>query len=242
MLVVLVVLQIPRLPPTGSVTGAASYRLDVASTSNFSSILSGYNNLTVSGTSQSVTGLTSGTTYYYRVRAINSAGSSSVSSNVVTVLPLPAATTTLPPSSITTTSFVANWNAGTNASGYQLDVSADGFATMISGYNGVIVGGTSQTVTGLTANTTYYYRVRSTNSSGSSGNSNSQGLITLPAAPATNSASNLTSSSFQANWSGSTTQYQLDVSTASNFTTFLAGYNNLLLTSTNAIIICSPAC
>jgi hypothetical protein len=48
-----------------------------------SSFVSGYENLTVSGTSQAVTGLTPETNYYYRVRAV--AGNTSGNSNVITV-------------------------------------------------------------------------------------------------------------------------------------------------------------
>lgn len=46
--------------------------------------VSGYNNLTVNGTSQLVSGLTANTTYYYRVRAF-STNSTSPNSNVITV-------------------------------------------------------------------------------------------------------------------------------------------------------------
>ena len=213
------------------VTSALYYQLDVSSTNDFSGILNGYNNITVTGTSQDVTGLLSDVPYYYRVRAVNPSGSS-VSSNTVPVFPLPGAPSLLSPTSITVNSFVANWSAGTNASGYQLDVSVDNFASIYSNYT---VGGTSQTVTGLNPNTTYYYRVRSTNSSGASGNSSAQGLITLPAAPTNTGATNLTVSSFQANWSGSTPQYRLDVS-ADNFASFLSPYNNYLLSGTNTTI------
>src|SRR5207237_4288672 len=51
-----------------SVTGATSYRLDVSVSSSFSSYLSGYQKLDLgNGTSRSVTGLSAGTAYYYRV-------------------------------------------------------------------------------------------------------------------------------------------------------------------------------
>jgi len=61
-----------------TVTGATSYKLDVSSSSSFATYVS--QDLTVSTTSQAITGLTPGTTYYARVRAVNLAGTSASSS------------------------------------------------------------------------------------------------------------------------------------------------------------------
>jgi hypothetical protein len=49
--------------------GGSAYKLDVATDVGFSSYVSGYQNKSVSGTSQAVTTLTASTPYFYRVRA-----------------------------------------------------------------------------------------------------------------------------------------------------------------------------
>lgn len=63
--------------------------------------------------------------------------------------------------SVTGTSFVANWNAYDGATTYYLDVSTSPtFATFVLQNQSVLAPTTSYTVTGLTSCTTYYYRVR----------------------------------------------------------------------------------
>ena len=68
-----------------SVNGAIGYRLDVSTSSSFSSYVNGYHDLDVGNVTQwVVTGLNRGTTYYYRVRAGDAAGTSE-NSEVMTV-------------------------------------------------------------------------------------------------------------------------------------------------------------
>ena len=65
--------------------GATGYYLDVATDSGFTSMVSGYSNLSVLNVlTYNVTGLASGTTYYYRVRAANSCGSGTSSGTIIT--------------------------------------------------------------------------------------------------------------------------------------------------------------
>lgn len=137
-------------------------------THNFSgstpSFLSGYNDLSVGGTSQSVTGLTANTTYYYRVRSTGG-GATSANSNTTTVLTAPSAPTAAEETNNTATGFTATWALPTGgATSYALDVSENiGFSSFVSGYENLAVTGTSQVVSGLSPNTTYYYRVKAIN-------------------------------------------------------------------------------
>jgi len=65
--------------------GAASYRLDIATDNGFTSLVSGYNDLNVGNVvTYPVTGLTMGTAYYYRVRAVNASGTSTSSNTITT--------------------------------------------------------------------------------------------------------------------------------------------------------------
>ena len=69
---------------SGNVVSTGTSAIDnILVEGNAAAYVSGYEDLTVSGTSQAVTGLSEGTTYYYRIRAID--GSASTNSNVITV-------------------------------------------------------------------------------------------------------------------------------------------------------------
>ncbi|PKL83211.1 MAG: hypothetical protein CVV24_06050, partial [Ignavibacteriae bacterium HGW-Ignavibacteriae-3] len=129
----------------------------------------------------------------------------------------------------TPSGFSANWGASSGATTYMLDVSTvSDFTTFVAGYNNLDVGNvTTHSVSVSTIGITYFYRVRASNVTETSSNSNtiSFELISSPTATA---ASSITPTSFTATWESSTgaTKYLLDVSTASDFSTFIAGHNN----------------
>jgi len=157
-----------------AVSGATSYKLDVSTSSTFATYFT--QDLTVSGTSQAVTGLSPVTTYYARVRAVNSGGTSSSSSNgtQATTASAPSVPATPTFSSVSSTGFTVNWLAVSGATSYKLDVSTSStFATYFT--QDLTVSGTSQAVTGLSPGTTYYARVRAVNSGGTTSASSSNG-------------------------------------------------------------------
>jgi len=218
-------------------TGATSYLLQVASDSIFRLIVPGYNNLNVGNVlTQSVTGLTPATTYFYRLKASNAGGPSGNSNSIVvtTLVPTPPAPFATPASNIGQTSFTANWDTSAGATTYMLDVATDtGFISLVPGFANLNVGNVqTRNVAGLAGGTKYFYRVRAGNVGGTSGNSNIVSVATVvatPPPPVAAAGTNVTQTSFAANWNASTgaTTYLLDVATDTNFTLILPGYNNL---------------
>jgi hypothetical protein len=91
-----------------------------------------------------------------------------------TPAPTPAAPRALKATNVTASSLTANWSSVSGATGYRLDVSASAnFTNFVLGYENLDVGNvTSRNVTGLAANTFYYYRVRAYNGNSTSPNSN----------------------------------------------------------------------
>src|SRR5208282_3364868 len=130
------------------------------------------------------TGLTDGTTYYYVVSAVNSSGQSA-NSNEVSATPVSAATVPSAPTGLTATAgdqqVILNWNASSGATGYHVKrgTTSGGPYTQVAA-----PGGTSDTDTGLSDGTTYYYVVSAVNSAGESATSSQ-----VSATPVSSSAS-----------------------------------------------------
>lgn len=218
-----------------AVNGATKYFIDATPDPNFLTLP--VDNFDVgSALSLTIPGATPNSTYYYRVRASNNFGTSP-NSNVISVTTLnvaPNRPTSLPATNISAVGFTANWQANANTTGYFIDVSTNAtFSSFVGNYNDQPVGTQLNVfVSGLTNNTTYYYRIRAGNNIGQSPNSDVITVTTsnvAPIAPNAKSATNIASTSFTANWDpvGNATEYIIDVSSNSNFSSFVAGYNNL---------------
>ncbi len=150
--------------------------------------------------------------------------------------PVPAAPVATAATSVINCGFTAHWNSVSGATGYLLDVSTNSaFTSFVSGYQDIIVGNVlSYNVTGLRANTTYYYRVWAYNDNGTSGGSatisaTTTANVSAPSVPDATAATAVTGTGFTANWdiACGATGYRLDVSTSDAFNTYVAGYQNL---------------
>lgn len=155
-----------------AVTGATSYNLYWSTTTGVTTT----NGTKISGvTSPAVhTGLTDGTTYFYIVTAVNSAGESAASVQVAaTTLAANPPPPTVPaaPTGVTATGganqVTLSWPAVTGAASYNVYWSTTSGVTSSTGTR--IAGVTSPFVhTGLTGSTAYFYIVTAVNSAGES--------------------------------------------------------------------------
>jgi len=224
-----------------TVAGATAYLLEVSTNSSFTSLLSGYPKMIIAPTiSSTVPGLLAGQNYWYRVSATN--GTSSINSNTVQVLTIPATPVANQPSSSGQSGFTASWSASTGATNYLLEVSTDNFITLLAGYSPKLLTSTSENLVNLASSTSYKFRVKATNGSGNSAVSNIITVLTAPIAPTANQATSITASGFTASWlpvSGVTT-YLVDVSDNDSFNPLVVGYpktvsaTSLAVTNLNA--------
>jgi subtilisin family serine protease len=171
-----------QLSWTDGVSGESFYEVDRGNSSctAFSTVAT----IAAGSTGYTATGLTSATTYCFRVRAVNRFPSTSVYSNdaIVTTQAVagPATPTGLTTSSITATSITVGWSAVTGATNYTLQ-----WATSSSGPWTTLATQTGRSYrhAGRTSGTTYYYQVRANSSAGSSAYSAPVSATTLVAAP-----------------------------------------------------------
>jgi hypothetical protein len=162
-----------------SVPTATSYILRVGTTTGGTDVV---NNVNVGNVlTYPVGSLSANTTYYYSVEATDGTNTTSFSNEIspTTLLGPPTATSA---SSITSTGFVANWTANVHggATSYILRVGTTSGGTDV--VNDLNVGNVlSHTVSGLLANTQYYYSVKATDGINTTVSSNEITATTLTA-------------------------------------------------------------
>jgi len=164
-------------------SGATSYNLYRSTTAGgegTTAIVTG-----ITGTSYTNTGLTNGTQYFYKVAAVNGAGTSAQSSEASATpqVSIPSA-----PTGLTATAgnaqVILNWTASSGATSYNV------YRSTTSGGEGTTaiatgITGTTYTNTGLTNGTQYFYKVAAVNAAGTSAQSSEASATpnTVPSAP-----------------------------------------------------------
>jgi uncharacterized repeat protein (TIGR02543 family) len=203
----------------GSVTGANSYDIYRATSSGgtYSKIAS------TTSTSYKNTALTTGKTYYYKVKAVCVAGSTttySSSSAYKYAKPIPSTPSTTVKSN-SYTSIKVSWGKISGASGYKVyrATSKTGTYSLIK-----TTTSTSYTNSSLKTGKTYYYKVRAYRTVGSSKVYSSYSAYhsakPVPSAPSTISAVKVSSTSIKVSWGkvSGVTKYQVYRATSSTGT------------------------
>ena len=148
-----------------AVSGATSYKVYRATSQNGTYSLLG----TVTTTSYINTGAKDGVTYYYKVKAVNSAGESAFSNTVSgqskSVTPKPSAPVVKIGHSATSGKPMLTWNAVDGAASYKVyrATAKNGAYSVINTTNAL-----TYTNTGAALGTTYYYKVEALNAAGKS--------------------------------------------------------------------------
>jgi carboxypeptidase T len=160
-------------------------------------------------TSYSSTGLTASTSYSYRVHTYNTVGDSDYSNTASTTtpaLPIPIAPSNLTAAAVSSTQINLTWvDNDSTETGFKIErctgAGCSDFAQMATVGSNV----TSYSNTGLTASTSYSYRVRAYNSVGDSDDSNPATAVTqaapvLPIAPTNLAAVAISKSQINLSW------------------------------------------
>ena len=185
-----------------------------------------------SDVSAGISGLTSGTTYHFRIVATDlSSGTPETLYGDDKQFATGDAPLVTGFSNHETDEFDIAWSFSGTASTYYLDIATDAaFTSMLAGYSNLNTGNvTSYNVSGCAAGTVYYARVRAKLSSGgTTGSSATDNTITICDAPTAIAASAIGGSLFTANWDAETgaSSYLLDVSLTNTFLAFVGVYND----------------
>jgi hypothetical protein len=222
---------------------ARSYNLQISTASDFSNVVFIQSGITA--TTFALSGPFSSSEYYWRVSATNARGTSaySVSRRFITGPTVPAAPMLLSPAQGATgvsQNVTLSWNLSTNADYYAVQVATNStFTNKVVDVSDIYT--TTYTVSGLAANTMYYWRVRALNGMGASSYSTIRSFTTVagvPVAPVLNTpADNATNipTSTNITWytvSGATS-FAVQVSTNSSFTGLIVNQAGLTTTTYN---------
>lgn len=193
--------------PSNVGAGLSQRQIQISTSGTFTSTL--IDSTATWGTSFDATGLAKGTLFYVRVRASSSAGFGpwSTTQSFTTGTTVPGAPGTPTTGTVTYTSIAVSWAApsdsgGQTISGYTVERATNsGFTTGNASYS---ASGTSYTITGLTATTNYWVRVKAVNATGTGAASTSLATgtqaATAPDPTAAPTFTDVLGTSVQVNW------------------------------------------
>ncbi|SDJ59530.1 fibronectin type III domain-containing protein [Flavobacterium noncentrifugens] len=238
--------------PTGGSAAGITYTLQVTTDPGYATNVTG-SPFTIAApvTTLSVTGLTSGQIYYYRVRASNGCNSAWSSGNTTLTCVAPAKATVFSPGTITSTSVAATFSGTANSYLVIRSLSSTAPSQPANGtiYSAGNIGtlgtgltfiqtGTSTTIsnTGLIGNTPYYYFIYAYNNTNCSGGPlyNNLGALTgnmttCPAVANSVGVSATTTSGFTLTWAAPTggsaaaITYSIQVTTDTGYSANVTG-------------------
>jgi hypothetical protein len=213
-----------------SAAGASTYAVQVSTGLSFLATVATLTG--VSSTSGIIGGLTANTVYYWRASATNLSGTSNWSSAwyFTTVPPapnVPVPSAPLNGSANLPTTLLLSWNSSNGAATYGVQISTSvTFATQLANWSGL--SSLSQSISGISNNTTIYWRVNAAGTGGTSAWSTTWSFITIPqiasapllSAPANGASGQATALTLSWNAAtGTVTSYAVQVSTNASFAT-----------------------
>ena len=226
----------------GSVGGGVKYIFDLSKSETMSPLISNYAGVELSANNISLNNLQEKTEYYFRVRSSDGDCGKSPYSNVASqITPSKSSLKGLnPPSNCSYYGFTASWVKDPNSSQYEFNLSEDiNFSSFVGSYNTSFrTSSLSINITNLDPGTKYYYRIKAFNQYGSTEYSDPELALTFPSSP-TLTSSNVTANSFDITLSepASVISYEIDISTNSNFSSFISDFRSKETSDTSISVI-----
>ena len=220
--------QAPSAPTNLTSTGTTANSASLSWTASTDNIgVTGYNiyvngtfHSTVTGTAATVSGLASGTTFSFYVVATDASGNTSPQSNTVQATTItdtqaPTAPTNLAVNGTTNNSASLNWTAATD------NIAVTGYSIYVDGTFHSTVTGTTATVSGLSASTTYSFYVIANDAANNT-------------SPQSNTATGTTTATPPAGGSCGTEDFNTIPANANNYTARTWINNGITWTATDA--------